>query len=152
ERILHLWFSSEESTAALERLHARYPAVLRGSSDLLRLTMMRAKLSGQWNEVWEHEDSRKTPAERDLHFTELLLANARPGDRVVFLVDAANSASHAYWRARDDNESVLRNAEKMEAFAREILSTPNLAEKRAAETAFTQPTVSWDGWRSSEAT
>jgi hypothetical protein len=93
--------------------------------------MLRAELSGQWNEAWQREHEALSPGERDLHFCELLLASARPGDRVVFLVDAANSALRNYYIAKRENNPILQSATsvKAENFAREILAVPDLASR-----------------------
>ena len=131
EELLALVFPSEESAAALERFHARYPATLHGATDLLQLTAMRAKLSGLRSEAWEREHHALTPDEQDEQYKELLLASARPADRVVFLVDAANAALLSYRNAGRWNNAVLRakSAAKMETFAREILAIPDLPAK-----------------------
>jgi hypothetical protein len=131
EKLLQQRFPSAESAAALERLQSRYPGTLRGSGDLWRLTMLRAELSGLWNEGWEKEHQALPAEERDLHSCELLLASARPGDRVVFLVRAANSALRGYYHARRENDPIRQSATaiKAEKFAREILAIPDLASK-----------------------
>jgi hypothetical protein len=130
-RILQLYFSSDESAAALERLQSRHTGPLRGSGDLLTLTMLRAKLSGQQNEDWRRAHTAKDPWERDVHFCELLLDNARPEHRLAFLVDVAGASLNAYRFAVRDNNPALQstNAAKAEKYAREILAIPDLAAK-----------------------
>jgi hypothetical protein len=124
-------FPSQETSDALENRYSRLPGEGFKYADLLSLTSLRARQSGQMNDAWWQEHQTKSPGEADLHYNELLLANARPGDRVVFLVAAAGSALKAYQDAGRLNDPILQsaNAAKAESYAREILAIPYLAAK-----------------------
>jgi hypothetical protein len=116
-RILTMYFPSEESYSALERLRSRVTDSSLRDTFASWLATLRAKVDGQWNEDWWKQNRTMSPAGQDLHYRELLLANAALGDRVSFLVDAAKAA----WNS--DNEA------KAEAYARQLLATPDLATK-----------------------
>jgi hypothetical protein len=124
-------FPSRETFDALEDRHSRLPGPGFEYADLLPLTSLRARQSGQMNDAWWQEHQTKSPGEADLHYCELLLANARPADRLVFLVAAAGSALKAYQDAGRLNDPILQseNAAKAESYAREILAIPYLAVK-----------------------
>jgi hypothetical protein len=127
--ILKYQFPSQESCSALESFQSRHSGPMRGSSDVSELTSLRARLSGQMDEAWQKEHRSKSPAEKDLHYNELLLANARPQDRIVFLVDTTRSALDAYQAAGrlKDHSLQSTNQVKVESYAREILALPDLA-------------------------
>jgi len=129
--VLEYHFPSQESTSALERLQRRKPGPVQGSLDALRLTSLRAQLSGHMNEAWWGEHEQKSPAEADLHYTEMLLEHARPQDRIEFLVDAVLAAAACYDAARELNnrDLELANAAKAESYARQVLAIPDLASQ-----------------------
>jgi len=116
--VLEYEFPSQASSDALERFRAGVTdPVMQGE---LRMTsaMLRGRMRGDWmDEAWSQANRSMSPLEQSLHFEELLMANAAPGERVFFLVGAAQFALR-----------VGQNA-KAEAYAREILATPDLAAK-----------------------
>ena len=89
--ILRHNFPSKASYQAIERFEARFPncrfAVLDDT-----LARMRAEMNHAWNEAWQAADHRMSPAERNLHYVELLLANCRAKERVHFLAQAGDAA------------------------------------------------------------
>jgi len=116
-RILEDQFPSQASSDAIERLRsrvtdARYQSGLRKSS-----AVVRAQLTGQWNDAWWVEHRKMSPPEQNLHYKELLLESSTPADRVFFLVEAAIIALR------------IGKEANAEAYAREILATPNLATR-----------------------
>jgi hypothetical protein len=115
--VLEYAFPSQASSDALDRFRSRVtdPVMqdeLRDSSAKLR-----AEMRGAWSEAWWQANRAMSPREQNLHYEELLMANAAPGDRVFFLVWTAQTALEVGQYA------------KAEAYAREILATPGLAAK-----------------------
>jgi len=115
--ILQFQFPSQASFEAVERLRSRAadPRVQEGLRD--DAALLRAHVSGRQNEAWWVEHRKLSSSERRLHYEELLLESSDPPDRVFFLVKAARVALE------------IGNEAKAEAYAREILATPDLAAK-----------------------
>ena len=115
--IIQFQFPSQASFEAVERLRSRAtdPRVQEGLRDAAAL--LRAQVSGRQNDAWRVEHRKLPSSERRLHYAELLLESSAPPDRVFFLVDAARIALE------------IGKEAKAEAYAREILATPDLAAK-----------------------
>jgi hypothetical protein len=116
-RILEFVLPSEESYSALGRCRSRIADPIWREGLASPLATIRARLSGQEDDAWRKLHRAMSPAEQYLHSVELKLAGATPADRLPFLVNAAKAAS----RAGDEV--------KADAYAREVLSTPDLPSK-----------------------
>ncbi len=116
-RILEFHFPSQAACEAVDRLRSRV-ADPRAQEGLRKAAaLLRAKVSGRQNEAWWVEHRKLSSSEQRLHYEQLLLESSDPPDRVFFLVKAARVALE------------IRNEAKAEAYAREILATPDLAAK-----------------------
>jgi hypothetical protein len=117
-KILTYEFPSQPSSEAVERLRSRLTGSPRLRDEFRsRSAIIRAQASGRWNEAWEKEQEAMSPAEKNLHYTELLLEYCVPSDRVSFLVEVARQTLD------------LGQEAKAEAYAREILATPDLVAR-----------------------
>jgi hypothetical protein len=87
-------------------------------------------MSGRY-QAYLKEERPKSAEEQNLRYSEFLLANCRPVDRVHFLAGAAWSSLKALENARRVKDEKLQRTDKAKAttFAREILATPDLATK-----------------------
>lgn len=127
--ILEYKFPSQATYDAVERLQSRCDCPPgRGFENTLAL--LRAKMSGRF-EAWLKAPRPKSAEEQDLQYSEFLLANCRPADRVHFLASAAWSGLNALENARKVKDEKLQRTDKAKAtaFAREILATPDVATK-----------------------
>jgi len=127
--ILEYKFPSHEASDAVERARSHLTDPATQSEFRHAATALRVRMSGHDNENWWSEHRSLEPVEQTLHNTELLADHAAPADRVFFLADAVNYALRAS-RETQRGESHRQALEtKAEAYAREILSIPNVADK-----------------------
>jgi tetratricopeptide (TPR) repeat protein len=123
--VLEFKFPSQASSDALERFRSRVTDPVMHSELRRRSAMLRGRMRGHWmDEAWLQAHRSMSPWEQTVHYDELLLANAAPDERVFFLVWAAQSALDAGQYGKAAGQYA-----KAEAYAREILATPDLAAK-----------------------
>jgi len=116
--VLEYTFPSQASSDALDRFRSRVTDPPMRDELRRRSAILKGRMRGGWmDEAWSQANRSMPPREQNLHYEELLMANAAPGDRVFFLVEAAQTALEVGQYA------------KAEAYAREILATPDLAAK-----------------------
>jgi hypothetical protein len=91
-RILEYQFPSQVSSEAVERLRSRVTDPRDQEGFRNSAAVLRAQLSGRWNDAWWVENRKMSPSEQRLHYEELLLESSAPADRVFFLFKAAKIA------------------------------------------------------------